>query len=409
MKIIELAAENVKRLKAVEITPAEYVQIIGGRNSQGKTSVLDSIWLALGGGDASKSTTRPIRDGEDHASVRLDLGPFIVTRTWIGDKSSLKVESADGAKYSSPQGILDGLVGKLSFDPLEFTRLSAKDQLAALLELVELDVDLDALATTRVGFFDARTEMGRSVKNLEGQLAGLGEVEPAPESEVSAQDLISRIRLAETKQRDFEVLEQMRREIDAKIKDLNDELMVENGALIILDESIAGFAPIEDTRPLEADLANVESTNAAIRRNAERADVSVRLSELKDQYSSASINIAEIDQEKSDALAAAKFPVDGLGFDENGVTFNDIPFSQASSAEQIRVSLAMAMSLNPKLRVIRILDGSLLDAENLAMISEMAKENDFQVWLEKVSGADGAGIIIEDGSVISIDGATVQP
>ena len=81
MKIVELQAENVKRLKAVEITPDGTMQVIGGRNAQGKSSVLDAIWLALGGGKASKETPLPIRDGEDKASVRLDLGDLVVTHS----------------------------------------------------------------------------------------------------------------------------------------------------------------------------------------------------------------------------------------------------------------------------------------------------------------------------------------
>ena len=45
MKIIELQAENVKRLKAVDITPDGTLQVIGGRNAQGKSSVLDAETL----------------------------------------------------------------------------------------------------------------------------------------------------------------------------------------------------------------------------------------------------------------------------------------------------------------------------------------------------------------------------
>ena len=80
MRIVELYAENVKRLRAVSITPDPTVQVIGGRNAQGKSSVLDAIWLALGGGQASRAITRLVRDGEDHATVALDLGDLRVTR-----------------------------------------------------------------------------------------------------------------------------------------------------------------------------------------------------------------------------------------------------------------------------------------------------------------------------------------
>lgn len=82
MRIVKLQAENVKRLKCVEITPDGSTVVISGRNAQGKTSVLDSIWLALGGGAAARTTVRPIRDGEKRASVTLDLEEIIVTRTW---------------------------------------------------------------------------------------------------------------------------------------------------------------------------------------------------------------------------------------------------------------------------------------------------------------------------------------
>ncbi len=394
MKIIELAAENVKRLKAVEITPAEYVQIIGGRNSQGKTSVLDSIWLALGGGDASKSTTRPIRDGEDHASVRLDLGPFIVTRTWIGDKSSLKVESADGAKYSSPQGILDGLVGKLSFDPLEFTRLSPRDQVAALLDLVDLDVDLDALATERKQAYDDRAEIGRQVKAL-GDIAE--PVAGVPDEEVSASVLIAELQQAEDANRDIRTAESSVKLLTGRIAELQQDM--EQAKTNLKEAKTGAVKAWYDTDAIRERLTTVEETNRAIRRNTEIRAQSARKSALRKQYDALTAAIDGLDKSKSNALTAAKFPVDGLGFDAEGVSYQGIPFSQASSAEQIRVSLAMAMSLNPKLRVIRILDGSLLDAENLAMISEMAKENDFQLWIERVGNADGNAIVIEDGEV----------
>ena len=120
---------------------------------------------------------------------------------------------------------------------------------------------------------------------------------------------------------------------------------------------------------------------------------------LRARYDSLTEDIASIDQTKADALAAAEFPVEGLAFDESGVLYGGVPFSQASSAEQIRVSLAMAMATSPKLRVIRILDGSLLDAENLALIEGMARDNDYQVWIERVGNADEGAVVIEDGQV----------
>jgi hypothetical protein len=94
--------------------------------------------------------------------------------------------------------------------------------------------------------------------------------------------------------------------------------------------------------------------------------------------------------------------VPGLGFDDDGVTYNGVPFSQCSSAEQLRVSLGVAMALNPRIRVLRITDGSLLDAENLAVIEEMADLQDFQVWIERVAEDGEVGVVIEDGAVKAV-------
>jgi hypothetical protein len=88
-----------------------------------------------------------------------------------------------------------------------------------------------------------------------------------------------------------------------------------------------------------------------------------------------------------------------FGFGEDGITFNGLPFEQASSAEQLRVAVAMGLALNPTLRVLLIRDGSLLDAENLGMVAEMAAEADAQVWIERVGEGDECAVVIEDGHV----------
>jgi hypothetical protein len=92
-------------------------------------------------------------------------------------------------------------------------------------------------------------------------------------------------------------------------------------------------------------------------------------------------------------------PIDGLAIKEDGVTFNGIPFEQLSSSEQLKVSLAIAMANNPALKVIRILDGSLLDADNMAIIEQMADKEDYQVWIEVVDSSGKVGFYIEEGEV----------
>ncbi|GAH82597.1 unnamed protein product, partial [marine sediment metagenome] len=67
--------------------------------------------------------------------------------------------------------------------------------------------------------------------------------------------------------------------------------------------------------------------------------------------------------------------------------------------EQLKVSISMAMAMNPKLRVIRITDGSLLDDDNMKVIEEMANKFDYQIWLERVAVDKFADIVLVDGEV----------
>lgn len=394
MKIVKLTSENIKRLKAVEITPDGTLQVISGKNGQGKSSVLDSIWPALGGGAAKKGTVRPIRDGADNARVELDLGDLIVTRTWSSnDRSTLKVTSKDGAQYKSPQAMLDSLIGRLSFDPLAFTQLSGKEQREQLISLVDLSVDVDELDRERARLFDERTQVGR-----EGKALGDVSVDPTlPEVETSAVELIREID-------DAQQLVRVNHAWRAKRADLADEvakltrLLAEAQSALAEAESVE-LEPEPDINAMRARLASLEEENARIRANNAARETEAKKMALRERYKALTDAISIVDEKKAEALAKAVFPVDGLGFDADGVTYQGVPFSQASAAEQIRVSLAMAMAMNPKLRVIRIMDGSLLDSDNMQLIAQMAADNDFQVWVERVADGDGAGVVIEDGEV----------
>jgi hypothetical protein len=123
--------------------------------------------------------------------------------------------------------------------------------------------------------------------------------------------------------------------------------------------------------------------------------------------------MAEREAQRKAALAKARMPIEGLAFgvDDAGkatVLFNGQPFEQASTAEQIRASTAIAMAGNPQLRVLRIKDGSLLDEDSMALVAEMAAAEDFQLWVEVVRG-DGVGIIMEDGAVKGAPEPEPQP
>jgi hypothetical protein len=422
-KIIRLESTNYKRLKAVEIIPdaAGNLVIVAGKNGQGKTSLLDSITAALGGVNA-KTTPKPIRDGEERAEIVLETEELIVTRRFTASGSTLTVKSPDGAVYPKGQAKLDDLLGKLSLDPLAFTQQSDRDQLTTLLALVDLPFDLNKLAAERKDIFEQRTDASRKVKELTARAAEyISRPADLPEDEVSVSALLTQYREIEDAERvhakdhaaafqcahNVATAENDIAEVELEIARLQSEIarlrdyqthQLEEGAAF--DARISAHPTLPDLESIQAQIDGAEQINDAVRHHKTGEKVRASLTIAQQKAAELTDSIAEIDKQKADGLAAATFPGGlPLGFDDTGVLLNGIPFKQASSAEQLRASLAMAIALNPKLRVIRIADGSLLDSDNLALVESVARENDFQVWIEVVGDGDGRGIVIEDGQV----------
>jgi len=410
MKIVELRAERFKRLSAVEISPAGDVVIISGKNGAGKSSVLDSIWLALGGAPAAKEsgTTRPVKDGESDALVRLDLGEIVVTRKWTADGgSSLTVEGAKGKKFSSPQTLLDSLVGSLSFDPLAFSRMSPKDQRKALTEAVKLDFDPDALDQQRKELYDERTATNRELKTLEARLSSMPVPKAGiPEDEENLSDLLAELKAAnaevERQAQERRKLEEMRSRA-AALKEQIDHLRAELAALAEQGKAQSALVDSLGECPaiagIEQRINSIQETNAIVRSAREYRTVKAAADKVRRESETLTQKMEALELAKSQGFERAQFPVKGLAFDAEGVVFNGIPFQQCSSAEQVRIAVAVAAALNPKIRVIRIADGSLLDSASMAEIERLAKEHDMQIWIERVDESGGVGIVIEDGAV----------
>jgi len=114
--------------------------------------------------------------------------------------------------------------------------------------------------------------------------------------------------------------------------------------------------------------------------------------------------IVRLDAEKAERLAAATFPIEGLGLNDSGVTWNGLPFEQASTAIRTRVSVAIGAALNPRLKVLLIRNGNDLDAKNLQLLADFAEEQALQIWVEKIAGGPKGMMTVEivDGQVAPV-------
>ena len=428
MKIIALQAENIKKLVAIEIKPDGHLVEITGKNGQGKTSVLDAIWWALSG--SANIQGAPIRNGATEARIRLDLGEIIVKRTFKAKEggeytSSLVVESKDGARFPGPQAMLDKLLGVLSFDPLAFARADAKGQVETLRRLAP-GVNFDAIDGANKADYAKRTDLSRRAKEAAGAASAIPLIESLP-ARVDERALIHKMEMAANTNAQLERERAARTEAQRAINDARNqasrsvdkaredvqvaqELLAESEAKAadvtaktdreqaLLDARPALGEPV-DVSDISAQIEAAKATNAAVDADEKRGEYLKTAEDLDAQVKALTKAMEDREAQKRAAIEAAKLPVPGLSFGEAGVILAGVPFNQASDAEQLRASVAIAMALNPKLRVLRVRDGSLLDEDALKLIADMAKDNDFQVWLEKVDGSGKVGFVLEDGHV----------
>jgi len=409
MKIISLISENFKKLKAIEIRPGDKsTVVISGKNGQGKSSILDSIFVALGG--KPSDLTKPIREGEERATIKVELDDYFVTRTFKQGSSKLEVIGKEtGEIMSSPQTLLDKIIGKLAFDPLEFQNMKEKDQRATLLKLTKLD--LDAYAVKRQDLYDRRREEG-TIRDGFADLTVI-EVDQAEKviagGKVDVAQTLAALNEAQEKQRTYDNAVAKRKEQERELQELKDQILVLELKKKTLEEAISSvvIAPMEGPNPVIAGLQNRLSTAQA------QNDAYAKAEGLLTQYKARKVSqeawdkldaeIAALDKERNQKLQSAVMPIEGLSVTDDNVTYKNIPFAQLSSAEKLKISMAIAMAMNPELRVIRISDGSLLDDDNMAVIAEMAGEKDFQVWIEKVDSSGKVGFYIEEGEVKSVN------
>lgn len=412
-RLVRLEASNFQILKAVSIKIDGTVLKINGRNGQGKSSILNAVAAAIGGKDAFPE--KPVRVGEESGEIFLDFGGLKLTRKFWnkedgGFTQSLRLEYADGRRPKEPQTVLDTLRGSpIADDPIAFSRLKPKQRYDLLKQLVP-GVDFDDMTERRANLTEDRTIVGRDFDKAKGAAESIVVPDDAPAAPVDVSALATELqqalelnssidRRAIRREEFAEALESKRDRADrlrADLKQLDAEILSDQAVIDDAEELPTKI----DVGSLQQQMANIETTNAAARKRAERQLKVAEVLQLDEKYEALTSQIEAIDKAKTAAIEKAKLPVDGLTFGDDDILLDGLPFDQASTARKIRVSTALLMAMKPELRVLLVREGSLLDDEARAGLEAVAAENNFVVLMECVGAGDGSGILIENGEIV---------
>lgn len=414
--IISLTVENIKKIKAVTIRPQGNMVEITGRNGQGKSTVLDAIWWALKGKDNIQ--TAPIRNGEPSGKITLELDKYLIERTFrrneLGDDYTTKitVTTKDRAQMRSPQAVLDGFTGMLGFDPLAFMRQTPRQQYDTLRGLCKLSVDVEELDRQYKDLFARRTDVNRDVKTCEARLANMVIPANAPTERVDVAALVDKVEEINAKNasiaqrqrvRQTLLAENVRRGEEAKkLQARLSEIEKENKASAEQIGEITDY--LRENKPQDASfytakIKQAEQINAVMDLRDNRAMEEKTLRAAQKTADELTAQMQGLQEQKRAAIESAKLPVSGLEFGEGELLLGGVPLAQLSAAEQLKLSMDIAMAENPKLRVLLLKDASLLDSESLDYVRRRAEDEGYQVWAERVAADGAVGFVIEDGEL----------
>jgi len=431
-KLNLFTVDNVKGLKSLSIDFKQHGNLIvlGGDNGAGKSSGLDSVVYLFGGKGVIPEDV--LRHGEEKGAIDgvLDDGTH-VRRTFTKNGVHVIVENEDGMRFTAPQAVLDKLIqaangGKnaLLFDPLSFVNMSSKERMETLKGV--LGIDTAKIDEAHATAYEERRDLNRDLKQLQARLAGMTFFNDVPKEEISISSLVEELRKREETNR----ANVQERDKVAVLRDGVKEQQAEVAATVIyidqLEEKLAEQKNIlsrqnealeklisdgktaakkadaladADTDSIKQQIENASSTNDKIKANTAAIDMQKEIAECEKNLSSVVNKLDRLVAEKKDLISSAKFAIPGLALSEDDITVNGVRFENLASGDQTEISVAMALAMQPELKVVLIHGGSLLDEKHLKNIARMAKESDTTILMEVVGGGPEVDIFLEDGQI----------
>lgn len=423
--ITSLEVENVKRIKAVALTPAPTgLTLVGGNNNQGKTSVLDALAWALGGDRFRPDAA--VRDGAmapAHLKVTLSNGVIVERK---GKNSALTVTDPTGRR--SGQQLLNAFIEPLALDLPRFMEASDREKADILLKIIGIGTELHTRDLEIKSLYDKRTFTGQLAQQKKHFAEELIDYPDAPEEPVSASDLIRQQQeiLARNgeNQRKRDRLAQLTALFERQKKvvaDLEFQLSTEKQRLTTMQADVkiaqtsAADLQDESTAELEASIQNIEETNQKVRANLEKARAEDEAAHYADEYDKLTEAITQKRADRMALLNGADLPLPELSVEDGALTYKGKHWRDMSGSDQLRVATAIIRRLNPDCGFVLLDKLEQMDMTTLAEFGRWLESEGLQAIATRVSTGSECQIIIEDGMVkgaelpIRVEPSELQP
>ena len=409
VKINSLELENVKRIKAVKLEPSPNgLTVIGGKNGQGKTSVLDSIAWALGGDRYRPSAAQ--RDGSvipPTLHITLSNG-LVVERK--GKNADLKVIDPNGRK--SGQQLLNEFISQLALDLPRFMEANNKDKANILLQIIGVGDKLFELERREKELYNQRHAVGQIADQKRKFAAEMVFYPDAPAELVSAselirqqQDILARNAENQRKRENMRSIETKAESLQSDIDRLRAEMQRLESQLTtaLADLEIARkdalFLQDESTAELEKNIAEIDEINVKVRANLDKEKAEDDTKEYAAQYNVLTAQLDDVREEKLALLNGAELPLPGLSVEDGELTYNGHKWDSVSGSDQLKIATAIARKINPQCGFVLVDKLEQMDMDTLREFGAWLEGEGLQVIATRVSTGDECSVIIEDGYV----------
>lgn len=407
VKINSLELENIKRIKAVKLVPsANGLTILGGKNGQGKTSVLDAIAWALGGERYKPS--EPQRQGSVTPPIlHIELSNGLIVER-KGINGNLKVIDPQGNKGG--QQILNEFVAQLALDLPKFLNANNKEKANTLLQIIGIGEKLYQLDAEEQRIYNRRYEVGRIADQKKKYASELEIYPDVPKELVSAADLIRQQQAILARngenQRKRQMCQQYEEEL-AKAQIALDEAknrLKEAEAAVSVARKSAADLQDESTAELEANISDIDRLNIKIRANMDREKAEIEAEEYSQQYDELTKSIEDIREQRLKLLESADLPLPELSVENGELVYRGNKWDNMSGSEQLKVATAIVRKLNPNCGFVLMDKLEQMDQDTLNEFGKWLEQEQLQVIATRVSSGKECSVIIEDGYVKEYNG-----
>jgi DNA repair exonuclease SbcCD ATPase subunit len=432
LRLIKAEITNFKNISHKEVRFEGKSALVIGKNGAGKSSLIQAIMSPV---NSKVIPDKPIKEGEERASVELQIGgnlrgedvKYNVSMYFSPEnqRGRVVVTNPEGDNITKSKSSITDLMGDISFDIMDFINLGytrdgkpSKPGIREQIEILKKLMPKEAIETLfkldrdKKELYDTRTEKNREMEYyrsmLEGNQLSQEEIElyskpldaaPVQEKLRNLSNVVANHSEVTSKLngfiRDEESLKNEIQELVERLQKKKDQLIVTQDNIIKGKEWL-DKNPKPDMSALTQELEKINAHNDKHKIVAELDGKKEKYELLRQETDKQTVTLKNIEEEKKKIFSSNALPVKGLEFDEEQVLFNGLPLSdkQIPTSTLIGIGCKIGMAMNPNLRLMVIRDGSLLDKKTLKYILDICEKQGYQILVEMVD-QDGGDLSVE--------------